>query len=392
MPERPPHILPVIMVSQFAGVSIWFAGNAVLPDLQAGWGLPAETLGDITAAVQLGFIAGTLVFAVTAIADRISPRRIFLACALLGALGNGVTVLLPPALWPLLALRFATGFCLAGIYPVGMKIAAGWYDKDLGRALGYLVGALVGGTALPHLIRGLGQSLPWQEVTLAVSILAAAGGLLMYWTVPDGPYLRPGAVFDPRALLIVFRSGAFRASAFGYFGHMWELYAFWAFVPVIIAAHGLARAAALDVSLWTFAVIGIGMLSCIAGGIIARRWGSAQVAGVQLAASAICCLISPVLFYAPTPVFLAFLVFWGLAVVGDSPQFSALNAQAAPREWVGSALTIANSIGFAISVVSIQLVNWAIEPLGASYVLLLLAPGPVLGLLALRPLLKRKQA
>lgn len=360
----------------------------MLPDLQARWSLPPEALGDLTSAVQFGFIAGTLLFAFTAIADRISPRKIFFACALLGAAANAAAVLLDQAMTALLALRFATGFFLAGIYPVGMKIASGWYDRDLGRALGYLVGALVGGTALPHLVRGLGQSLPWQEVTLAVSVFAAAGGLLLFATVPDGPFLRPGAAFDPKALVVVFRSRDFRGSAFGYFGHMWELYAFWAFVPVVLAAHAALNGLQLDISLWTAAIIAMGVLSCVAGGLLSARLGSARVAAVQLATSGLCCLASPLLFFAPPAVFLPFLLLWGLTVAGDSPQFSALNARFAPPALVGSALTIANCVGFSISIVSIQLLNRTIEVLGADWVLILLAPGPALGLLALRRLLR----
>ncbi|MGY9055894.1 MAG: MFS transporter [Alphaproteobacteria bacterium] len=223
MTSRPARILPTIMFSQFAGTSLWFAGNAVLPDLQQQCGLPPEAVGDITSAVQLGFIAGTLVFAITSLSDRFSPRKIFLCCAVLGALCNRASVLLHADLAGLLGLRFAAGFFLAGIYPVGMKIASGWYQKDLGRALGYLVGALVLGTALPHLVRGMGQSLPWESVTLAVFAISVVGGALMAMLVPDGPYLVSGSKFNPRALFAVFRSPSFRVSAFGYFGHMWEL-------------------------------------------------------------------------------------------------------------------------------------------------------------------------
>src|SRR5688572_32591424 len=190
--ERPARILPVIVVSQLAGTSLWFAGNAVLPDLQARFDWPAATLGHMTSAVQLGFIAGTLVFALLAVSDRYSPRATFLACALLGAACNASAVLAGEHMALLLGTRFATGFFLAGIYPVGMKIASGWYRHDLGKALGLLVGAVVVGTALPHLIRGLGQSLPWQTVMLSVSAIAALGGLLMYWLVPDGPFLSAG--------------------------------------------------------------------------------------------------------------------------------------------------------------------------------------------------------
>jgi MFS family permease len=384
--NRPARILPAIVVSQFAGTSLWFAGNAVLGDLQRQWGLAAEALGYVTSAVQLGFIAGTLVFAFLAIADRYSPRLVFLACSLAGALANLAAFAADGSLSALLAGRFATGFFLAGIYPVGMKIASGWYRDDLGKALGLLVGALVLGTAFPHLLKALGQSWPWEAVLAGVSVLAALGGAVMYLLVPDGPYLAKGAKFDPAALAGVFRSRGFRASAFGYFGHMWELYAFWAFVPVALAA----RIEGASVPLWSFAVIAAGTAGCVLGGLASLRAGSAPVAVAQLAASGACCLLSPLLFQAPLPLFLAFLLFWGVTVVGDSPQFSALNAANAPRERVGSALTIGNCIGFAITIFSIQLLNAAAGALPVQYLFLLLVPGPLLGLLAMRPLLGKR--
>jgi MFS family permease len=326
---------------------------------------------------------------VLAIADVFSPRRVFLVCALLGAACNAAAALLASTLPELLGWRFATGFFLAGLYPVGMKIASGWYQRNLGSALGFLVGALVLGTAFPHLLAGLGQALPWQTVMLSVSAVAVLGGLIMWTLVPDGPYLARGARFDPRALAAVFREPRFRASAFGYFGHMWELYALWAFVPLAVAAHAQRAETTLNASLWTFAMIAAGFAGCALGGLASLRAGSARVAAAQLAASGACCLLSPLFFLAPTPVFLAFLLFWGVVVVGDSPQFSALNAANAPRESVGSALTIANCIGFAITIPSIQLLSAAAGPLGAQWLFLLLIPGPLLGLAALRPLLGR---
>ena len=387
MEHRPARILPVIVASQFAGTSLWFAGNAVLGDLQQAWGLAPDALGYVTSAVQLGFICGTLVFAFLAVADRYSPRLVFLLCSLAGAAANLGVLAADGGLTTLLAYRFATGFFLAGIYPVGMKIAAGWYRTGLGNALGFLVGALVLGTAFPHLLKALGQSWPWEWVLAGVSLIAASGGLLMYLLVPDGPNLGKGSKFDPRALAAVFASKGFRASAFGYFGHMWELYAFWAFVPVVL----VARAPEFNVPLWSFIIIAVGALGCVVGGLLSLRAGSARVAQVQLAASGVCCLISPLLLLAPPPVVLAFLIFWGIAVVGDSPQFSALNAANAPRESVGSALTIANCIGFAITIGSIQLLNTVSGTLPVEYLFLLLAPGPALGLLALRPLLRAKR-
>lgn len=387
MGPRPRRILPVIIASQFAGGSLWFAGNAVLEDLQRQWGLAPEALGYITSAVQLGFIVGTLVFAFFALSDLFSPRLVFFACSLAGAIANAAILLLGESFAALLALRFATGFFLAGIYPVGMKIASGWYQRDLGNALGFLVGALVVGTAFPHLLKALGHALPWQGVVLGVSAVAVMGGLLMLALVPDGPHLAKAARFDPRALPAIFRVPEFRASSFGYFGHMWELYAFWAFVPWVLAAH--LAGPELNVPLWSFAVIAAGGLGCAAGGLISLRRGSAPVAFAQLAASGLCCALSPLLFHAPTPLFLAFLLFWGVVVVGDSPQFSALNAQSAPRQRVGSALTIANCIGFGITIFSIQLLNSATDIVGAQWLFLLLVPGPIFGLASLMPLMRR---
>jgi hypothetical protein len=265
-----------------------------------------------------------------------------------------------------------------------MKIAAGWYRRDLGNALGFLVAALVVGTAFPHLLKGLGEALPWQNVLLGVSVVALCGGVLMLALVPDGPYLSGGARFDPRALREIFRAPAFRASSFGYFGHMWELYAFWAFVPWVLAQYR-----DLNVPLWSFAVIAAGAVGCVLGGMISLRRGSAPVAFAQLAASGLCCAISPWLFHAPAPLYLAFLLFWGVVVVGDSPQFSALNAQSAPRERVGAALTIANCIGFAITIFSIQLLNSVAEMVGPQWLFLLLLPGPLFGLASLTPLMRR---
>jgi MFS family permease len=384
----PRRILPAIVGAQFAGTSLWFAGNAVMPDLQLRGGLPAEALGDMTTAVQFGFITGTLVFAFFAIADRYSPRRLFLACALLGAGFNAAAYLVGAHLWPLLLLRFATGFFLAGIYPVGMKIAAGWFDRDLGKALGFLTGALVLGTALPHLLRALGQNLPWEAVLLAVSVIAVCGGLLVYALVPDGPHLRSGARFDPRAIASVFRSPDFRASSFGYFGHMWELYTLWTFVPIYLVSSGMPPGSS-SVSFWTFLIIGSGAIGCVAGGVVSLSRGSSRVAFAQLSASGVCCALSPVAFLMPEAVMLVFLLFWGVVVTGDSPQFSTLNVRYAPAHLVGSALTIVVCIGFAITIVSIQMLKALMPIVPPQYLFLFLVPGPLLGLLALRRLVRR---
>lgn len=385
----PRHILPVIVFSQFAGTSLWFATNAVMPDLQQAWGLPASAVGTLTSAVQFGFVAGTLLFALLLVADRFPPPRVFLTCAVLGAAANALITLLDGQ-WPLLlALRFAVGFLLAGIYPVGMAIAASWYRQGLGTAMGVLIGALVLGSALPHGLRALGAAsaspglaLPWQAVLLGVSALAAVGGIATALLVPPSPYRRPGQRITPRALTVIWCNRQVRASVFGYFGHMWELYAFYVLAPFILAT----RLGNADISAATFWVIASGVLGCVGGGLLARRYGSAHVAATQLAISGACGLAAPLLLAAPLPLFLGWLLLWGLAVVGDSPQFSTLTAQNAPPELAGSVLTFANSIGFAITVLSIEGFVRATQTLPLASVLPWLALGPAVGLWMFRPL------
>jgi MFS family permease len=392
----PRRILPVIVLSQFAGTSLWFAVNAVMPDLQQAWGLPAGAAGTLTSAVQLGFVAGTLVFALLMLADRFAPARVFLLCSLLGAALNAATLWARGDLSILLALRFCVGFFLAGIYPVGMKIAASWYRERLGAVMGVLIGALVLGTALPHGLRALagdaGQTLfagggsPWQAVVLGVSLLAALGGLATAWLVPESPYGGRGVRITPKALGLIWTDRRLRASVLGYFGHMWELYAFFVLVPLILAT----RLAATSVSAAAFWVIAAGSVGCIGGGLLVRRCGSAQVAHWQLAVSGACCVAAPVMLDAPLPWFMAWMLLWGITVSGDSPQFSTLTAQNAPPAVAGSVLTFANCIGFAISVLSIEIFVRAAQAWPLAAVLPWLAFGPALGLWMIRPLLRRR--
>ena len=241
------------------------------------------------------------------------------------------------------------------------------------------------------LLRGVGAELPWQEILAGVSALAMFGGMLMMWLVPDGPNLPKGAKFNPRTLSVIFRSASFRSSAYGYFGHMWELYALWAFIPLWFSAYAANNDMKMNVSLWAFVFIGVGFAGCVVGGMLSRAIGSARVAAAQLLISGLCCLISPLIFDSGWLLFTVFALIWGVTVIGDSPQFSALNAENAPREYVGSALTIVNSIGFFVTVVSIQLTGFLLPLLGAKYVFWMLLPGPILGLVALRPLLSTKE-
>lgn len=385
----PKRILPVIVFSQFAVTSLWFAGNAIIADLQTGMGVGIEDTGIVTSAIQLGFITGTLFFALISISDRYSPRKLFLICSILGAISNLLIYFIAYNLFSLLVLRFITGFFLTGIYPIGMKIASGWYKKGLGKAIGLLVGALVLGTAFPHLIKSLGGSLPWEQVIFIISGFSLLGGVTMYLFVKDGPNISSGTKFDPKAIIKIFKYKKLRSSAFGYFGHMWELYTFWALIPVILIYYLKLNPGKLNISFWSFIIITSGSVGCTVGGIISKKIGSAKVAYSQLALSGFCCIISPIMFYTPTTVFLAYLVFWGIVVVGDSPQYSAIIALAAPKELVGSGLTIVNSIGFAITILSLWFIYQFIGVIEISYALMILALGPIMGLISMKKLLSQ---
>lgn len=375
----PRRILPVIVFAQFAGTSLWFAGNAVIPDLIRELQLSEMAVGYVTSSVQFGFIAGTLLFAFLSVADRISPSKVFLGCAVLGASANALTVYSGTFIL-LMTSRFATGFFLAGIYPVGMKIASDWHREGLGKALGYLVGALVLGTAFPHLVKFMSADLPWRVILFSTSWLATFGGVLLYFSVPDGPYQSKKGEFQPSAIYRLFKNANFRSAAFGYFGHMWELYAFWAFVPVMLGYYSrMNPGMSLDIGIYSFAVIGIGGISCAVGGRWSLKVGSKKVALLSLIGSGFICFLSPFLFELPFYLFLILLLAWGWFVVSDSPQFSALVADSADPSFVATGLTIVNCIGFAITIISIQLVNVAWAYWENPLVFLMLGFGPVLG-------------
>jgi MFS family permease len=379
----PRHILPVLVIAQFAGTSLWFAVNAVMPDLQRELGWAASAVGPLTSALQLGFIVGTLVFALLAIADRFAPRRVFLFCALAGAACTVGAWAMVTHYEALMVWRFLTGVFLAGIYPVGMKIAAQWYSKGLGAALGLLIGALVLGSASAHALRALSGALPWPTLMLGVAALAAAGGLLLFFATGDPPHAQARvSTLQWRALAAIWTDTRVRSSVLGYFGHMWELYTMWVMVPLVLAT----RLTGTELSWTAFGVLGAGALGCAAGGWAAMRWGSARVAGSNLATSGLCCLAAPWLIGAPDALFYGWLVLWGITVAGDSPQFSTLTARNAPPQAVGSVLTLTNSIGFAISIVSILLFVWLAETVPLGQLLPWLALGPLLGLWALVPL------
>lgn len=376
------RILPVIIISQFLCTSLWFAINAILPDLVKSLIPESGYLAHLTSAVQFGFITGTLTFAIFTISDRFSPSWVFFICSVLAAFTNLAILIGSIDFSALLFFRFLTGFFLAGIYPVGMKIAADHYQKGLGRSLGFLVGALVLGTAFPYLLKSMTGGLRWEYILITTSALSVFGGLAILLLVPDGPYRRPSLQLNFNTFIHVFRNKKFKSASIGYFGHMWELYAFWAFVPVMLANYNLHfKGAQLNLPLLSFIIIASGGLACVLSGILSGYFGAKKIAASCLFLSCICCLLSPAFLYSGSSlVLITFLVFWGGVVVADSPLFSTLVAQNTPDEARGTSLTIVNCIGFSITIISIQLINFLSGYFDAQYLYMLLALGPLIGL------------
>ncbi len=387
-----PGPVAVIALAQLFGTSLWFSANSAAADLQAAWGITAADIGLLTGAVQLGFIAGTLFVSLTGLADRFRASSLFVISAIAGAAFNAVFAWWASSLSEALVLRFLVGASLAGIYPLGMKLIVTWAPERTGAALAQLVAMLTLGTALPHGLRLVGTELPWPLIIGASSLLAMLGALAI-GILGDGPHLnRPGAQpnrLRPGAVTKAFRIPAFRAAALGYFGHMWELYAFWTIIPLYVARLALGQTLPVGgISGASFLIIAAGTLGCLVGGRLSQRVGSECVAAGALALSGLCSLVFVLgSSYLPPFALFAILVFWGATVVADSPQFSALSARHCPKELVGSALAIQNAIGFAITVVSIALITRLFEHMGIDSAWILL-PGPLLGLAAFWPSLR----
>lgn len=384
------HPLAVIVLAQLCGTSLWFSVNGVGLSLARDLGVTEADLGRLTLTVQAGFILGTLAIAASGLADRFRASRIFAISCLLGALINAGFVLAAEHPVAGLLLRFATGLCLAGIYPLGMKLVIGWTPTHKGAALAWLVGMLTLGTALPHLLRGTTLGLPWEWTLLGASMLALAGGGIIH-LLGDGPHLPPPA--GPMRLsegLAGLHAPRFRAVAGGYFGHIWELYALWMLTPFLVAREVQRLGAAGDLVPWlSFGVIALGLAGCVGGGAFSRHLGSLWVARRALTTSGLICLAYPLLLWAPPGLLLVLLGAWGLTVIADSPQFSALAAATAPQTRVGSTLAVMNAVGFALTIPAISLTSslWAAQ---GPWVLWWLLPGPALGLWALRGLAEKE--
>jgi MFS family permease len=378
--------LALVALAQVLVLALWFSASAVVPALRDEWGLGDQGAIWLTAIVQVGFAAGAVVSAVLNLADRVPPQLLVAASALVGAAATAAIALWVTDVGAAVPLRFLTGFALAGVYPVGMKIVVSWFPAARGAALGVLIGALTLGSALPHLLSA--APLPWPGVLLGAALLAVLGAGICVLFVRVGPNVRPSPPLEPRYVLRMFADRPQRLVNLGYFGHMWELYALWAWLPAYVAASYVAWSPGADgraaVGATAFVAIGVaGATGCVLAGRLADRHGRALVAMVAMLVSGGCALVSVAVFGAHPAVFGVLLVVWGAAVVADSAQFSAALSEVADPRYVGTALTAQTAIGFLLTVLTIQALPLLADAVGWRWAVPLLAVGPLLGAVAM---------
>ena len=377
----------------------WFSASAVAPALAAQWQLSPGGTAGLTVSVQIGFVAGALVSAILTLSDMWSARRLVSASAVAAGLAT-VGVALSPSAAVGVTFRFLTGAALACVYPPGMKIAAGWFREARGWAIGVLVGALTLGSAAPHLVRWLVPPGHWRAVLLVAAASALLGAMLVRLVPNDGPYAAPSPPFSWSATPRILRDRAVLLANLGYLGHMWELYAMWTWMAAFVTASETARGAGTEsgadvrtrAALITFSVVGSGAAGCWLGGKYADRFGRTSITSLAMAVSALCCLAAGWVFGKPLGLLVPLLIVWGVAVVADSAQFSTAVSELAPREYVGTALTLQTSLGFLLTTVTISLLPLLASAVGWRWSMAALAPGPILGVTAMQTLRRRPEA
>jgi MFS family permease len=372
-----------ICAAELGALSLWFSATAVIPALRVPW-LDAAAKAWLSMAVTLGFVTGTLLSVALTLVDAVGARRLFTIAALLGAAANAALLLVIDHQPRVIACRFVTGLAMAGTYPPGMKLAASWFARDRGLAVGSLVGALTAGAAVPHLLNASG-GLAWERVIIVTSLGAVAAAAVMLLLVRDGPHVQARAAFHPRAIVDLVRSRPIVLANLGYFGHMWELYAMWTWIGLYLlealTAAGVAAAPRVG-SLATAAVIGAGAVGCIAAGVLADRIGRTATTMLAMTSSGLCAAVIGFVFHHPAIV-VAVAVVWGVTVIADSAQFSTAISELAPPAYVGTALSLQTGLGFLLTLVSIRLVPVMIDAVGWAMALAFLAPGPFIGTIAM---------